>query len=32
MRANIELIDRCIARHADEMRAAGAPVDALIAA
>ncbi|HZT90918.1 MAG TPA: NAD-dependent epimerase/dehydratase family protein [Gaiellaceae bacterium] len=32
MRDNIELIDRCIARHADRMREAGAPVDELVAA
>jgi len=29
-RANLELIDRCIARHADEMARAGSPIDELV--
>ena len=29
-RANLELIDRCIARHAEEMARAGSPVDELV--
>jgi UDP-glucose 4-epimerase len=32
MRDNIELIDRCIARHADRMAEAGSPVDDMVAA
>jgi nucleoside-diphosphate-sugar epimerase len=32
MRANMELIDRCVARHADEMARAGSPVEPFVAA
>ena len=32
MRANMELIDRCVARHADKMARAGSPVEPFVAA
>jgi hypothetical protein len=32
MRANMELVDRCVARHAERMAEAGSPVEEFVAA